>query len=72
MEANHGGALRTNRRSVSIEIDRNWCDTISNRLKTFKQLPKDNNLSSQILMKGSVQKIEEQTLFDCTSIKMDL
>lgn len=61
-------ALRTNRRSVSIEIDKKWCDTISNRLEAFKQLPKDNNLSGQTLMKGSAQKIEVQTLFSCASI----
>lgn len=61
-------ALRTNRRSVSIEIDKKWCDTISNRLETFKQLPKDNNLSGQTLMKESAQKIEVQTLFSCASI----
>lgn len=61
-------ALRTNRRSVNIEIDKKWCDTISNRFETFKQLPKDNCLSGQTLMKGSVQKIEVQTLFSCASI----
>lgn len=63
-------ALRTNRRSISIEIDKEWCETIANRIKTVKELPGGANLPGQALMKGSAKKKETQTLFDCDCVSV--
>lgn len=57
-------ALRTNRRSIAIEIDRKWCESIVNRISLIKDLPQNLSLSGQKFMKGSAQKKEAQTLFD--------
>ena len=57
-------ALRTKRRSIGIEIDKNWCDSMSNRMSLIKGLPQSEDLSGQQLMKGSAKKIEAQTSFD--------
>ena len=60
-------ALRTNRRSIGIEIDKSWCESIANRIAMVKELPLDTNVSGQALMKGSAKKKEAQTLFDFAS-----
>ena len=57
-------ALRTNRKSISIEIDKSWCETIAKRISLVKELPPDINVSGQVLMKGSSKKKETQTIFD--------
>ena len=63
-------ALRTKRKSISIEIDRSWCESIANRIALVKELPSDLKVSGQALMKGSSKQKETQTLFDfaCASI----
>lgn len=63
-------ALRTNRKSIGIEIDKNWCDSIVNRIEMIKSIPIDLNLSGQKLMRGIARKKETQPLFDfdCASI----
>lgn len=35
------GALRTNRKSISIEIDKSWCESIANRITMANGLPKN-------------------------------
>ena len=57
-------ALRTKRKSISMEIDKNWCESIANRIAVVKELPLNEKLSGQTLMKGSAKKNETQTLFD--------
>ena len=57
-------ALRTKRKSVCIEIDKNWCESIAYRIVTFNDLPDNTIISGQTLMKGSVKKKETPTLFD--------
>ena len=57
-------ALRTRRKSVGVEIDGKWCESIVNRIATMNELPIDNNVSGQTLMKGSVKKNEAQAVFD--------
>ena len=57
-------ALRTNRKSISIEIDKSWCESIANRITLVNELPPDMIVSGQALMKGSSKKKETQTLFD--------
>lgn len=57
-------ALLTNRKSIGIEIDKFWCESIANRITLIKELPLDMKVSRQALMKGSAKKKETQTLFD--------
>lgn len=57
-------ALRTKRKSISIEIDRAWCESIANRIAILKEIPQNEKVSGQTLMKSSTKKKETQTLFD--------
>lgn len=57
-------ALRTNRKSIAIEIDPSWCTSIAHRVSLLTAQPFDTQVSGQVLMKGSVKKNETQVLFD--------
>lgn len=57
-------AIRTKRKSISIEIDKNWCESIVNRITLIKELPQDSNVSAQTLMKNSNKKKGTQTSFN--------
>lgn len=63
-------ALRTKRKSIAIEIDKKWCESIINRISIIKDLPQETALSGQTFMKSSVEKTETQTLFNfaCASV----
>jgi len=57
-------ALRLNRRSISIEIDKNWCESIAQRMESIKAISQDVSIPISIIMKGTGKKQETQTLFD--------
>lgn len=57
-------AVKTGRKSISIEIDANWCETINNRLKAINTFCSDNPITSHQFMKHTGVKKEIQTYFD--------
>ena len=57
-------ALRLNRRSISIEIDKTWCESIARRMGSIKEIFKNTSLPLFQIMKGTSQKQEALTLFD--------
>ena len=55
-------ALRTNRYAIGIEISKDWCDTIKQRLEKCEKLT-DDTISNTHIMKYSLQKSSMPTLF---------
>jgi len=57
-------ALRTNRLSIGIEIDPQWCFAIRDRIEAFNSLPSNLQTPSKHIMKTCQKKILTPTLFD--------
>lgn len=57
-------ALRTNRRSISIEIDQSWCESIARRVQEIKAISQDASIPLFSIMRGTGKKQEAQTFFD--------
>ena len=62
-------SLNLNRYSISIELEKEWYDSIVNRLTDYKQDQKLLNGSRQDFMKSTGKKTQEQpTLFTYNTI----
>ena len=61
-------ALRTQRRTIGIEIDRTWCEAIIDRIVAVQSLPPEISVSREKIMKMAYSSIKMPSLFDDVAI----